>query len=77
MEARNNREIPEEDHFHYSDEAVVRYGAEGGTPFLDNQYTVFGYVISGMEIIDVLALVETAAGDRPVEEVRMSMKLIN
>ncbi|MGY8940577.1 MAG: peptidylprolyl isomerase [Flavobacteriales bacterium] len=77
MEARNNREIPEEDQFHYSAEAVVRYGAEGGTPFLDNQYTVFGYVISGMEIIDVLGLVETAAGDRPVQEVRMSMKLIN
>ena len=51
---------------------------EGGTPFLDMQYTVFGQVISGLEIIDIIASVQTdrQRGDRPVQDVVMSMKRI-
>ncbi|HAW72824.1 MAG TPA: peptidylprolyl isomerase [Flavobacteriales bacterium] len=63
--------------FEYSAESIARYSTEGGTPFLDNQYTVFGYVISGLDIVDSIAAVQTAAGDRPVKEERMSMELIN
>ena len=44
----------------------------GGTPFLDGQYTVFGRVISGMEIIDKIAAVEKAPGDRPTSDVKMT-----
>jgi len=63
--------------FEYSEEDIARYASEGGAPFLDNQYTVFGHVVSGLEIIDAIAAVETAAGDRPVKEERMSMEMIN
>ena len=63
--------------FEYSPEAIVRYAEEGGTPFLDNQYTVFGQVIEGLDIIDSIASVQTAAGDRPIEEQRMSMEMMN
>jgi cyclophilin family peptidyl-prolyl cis-trans isomerase len=42
-----------------------------GTPHLDGAYTVFGEVISGMEVIDKIANVRTAPGDRPIEDVKI------
>lgn len=43
----------------------------GGTPHLDQNYTVFGEVISGMEVIDSIAAVRVNELDRPVENVRI------
>jgi cyclophilin family peptidyl-prolyl cis-trans isomerase len=60
----------------YSEEAIERYGTEGGTPFLDNQYTVFGYVVEGLPVIDSIAAVPTAAGGRPLQDVWMAMEII-
>ena len=40
-------------------------------PHLDGQYTVFGEVIEGLEVIDKIATVKTAPGDRPVEDVKI------
>jgi len=48
----------------------------GGTPFLDNSYTVFGEVIEGLEVIDKIADVKTAQGNRPVKDVKMKIKII-
>lgn len=62
--------------FKYTDEAIERYMTEGGTPFLDNNYTVFGYVVEGLDIIDSIAAVETGAGNRPRTDVRMAMEVI-
>lgn len=62
--------------FKYSDEAIERYMTEGGTPFLDNNYTVFGYVVEGLDIIDSVAAVPTGAGNRPRSDVRMVMEVI-
>lgn len=39
------------------------------TPFLDGRHTVFGEVVVGLDVVDSIASVETAAGDRPVEDV--------
>lgn len=47
------------------------YTTVGGTPFLDAQYTVFGEVISGMDTIKKIEKVETAPGDRPVNDVKI------
>ena len=47
------------------------YAAEGGTPHLDGQYTVFGEVVSGMDVIDRIEKVPTGAADRPKEDVRI------
>ncbi len=44
---------------------------EGGTPFLDQEYTVFGQVVKGLDIIDKIAAVETAPGDRPLVDVKI------
>ena len=60
----------------YSDENRALYEEVGGTPFLDNEYTVFGRVIDGLDVIDKIAAVQTQPGDRPVEDVKMSIKVI-
>jgi peptidylprolyl isomerase len=52
------------------------YTTIGGTPHLDGAYTVFGEVVSGMEIVDQIAAVETDKNDRPVQDIRMTIKLI-
>ncbi|MDX5468134.1 MAG: peptidylprolyl isomerase [Cyclobacteriaceae bacterium] len=47
------------------------YKSIGGTPHLDQNYTVFGEVESGLEVIDAMAAVETNSMDRPLTEVRI------
>ncbi len=51
------------------------YTTTGGVPWLDQDYTVFGQVIEGLEVIDKIAAVKTRPGDRPVEDVRMTMRM--
>lgn len=53
------------------------YRRIGGTPFLDQNYTVFGEVISGLEVIDKIAQKGTGANNRPLENVTMKIKLLN
>lgn len=53
----------------YTDEQRQLYKTKGGTPFLDAQYTVFGEVVKGFEVIDAIAQVPTQPGDRPVNDV--------
>lgn len=62
--------------FKYSASQREAYKTIGGTPSLDQNYTVFGEVIEGLDVIDKIAAVQTATGDRPVSDVRMTMKLI-
>lgn len=52
------------------------YKLQGGTPFLDAQYTVFGEVIEGWEVIDKIAEVQKGAADRPVIDVKMTVKVV-
>ena len=58
----------------YSAEDKEKYKTIGGTPFLDNNYTVFGEVVEGMEVIDKIAAVKTAPGDRPLEDIKMKIR---
>ena len=52
--------------------------SEKGTPHLDNQYTVFGEVIEGLDVVDKIAAVKTAPGDRPLEDVKLiSATIVN
>lgn len=63
--------------FEYTEEQIATYTSVGGTPFLDNNYTVFGEVIEGMDIVDQIGVVETAPGDRPKKDVViLSMEII-
>lgn len=61
-----------------TDEMKKAYTTVGGTPHLDNNYTVFGEVVSGMETVDKIEKVETDRGDRPKEDIRIiSMKIVD
>lgn len=59
-----------------SPERRAAYKTVGGTPHLDDDYTVFGEVISGLDVIDKIAAVQTAAGDKPVKDVKMKITVI-
>lgn len=52
------------------------YTSVGGTPHLDGNYTVFGELIDGLEVVDQIAAQETDDKDRPKENVQMKMHLL-
>ena len=52
------------------------YKTLGGIPHLDQNYTVFGEVVQGIEMIDTIAAVKTGAADRPVDDVRMTVTVL-
>jgi peptidyl-prolyl cis-trans isomerase B (cyclophilin B) len=54
-----------------SPEKVKAYTTIGGAPHLDGDYTVFGKVIKGLNVIDSIANVQRDGGDRPLKDVRM------
>jgi peptidyl-prolyl cis-trans isomerase B (cyclophilin B) len=56
-----------------SEEKIKAYTTIGGYPPLDGQYTVFGKVIKGLDVIDKIAAVATDPANRPVEDVRMTV----
>lgn len=60
----------------YTDSQYEIYEMEGGTPQLDMGYTVFGEVIAGFDVIDKIAAVHTGRGDRPKEDVAITMKIV-
>lgn len=54
-----------------SEEKIKAYTTQGGSPHLDGDYTVFGKVISGLDVIDKIAGLPRDNNDRPLEDVRM------
>lgn len=61
----------------YNEAQIAKYENLGGAPALDNEYTVFGEVVEGLEVIDKLAAVPTQPGDRPVDDLKMKIRLAN
>jgi peptidyl-prolyl cis-trans isomerase B (cyclophilin B) len=60
----------------YTQEQRNTYKTIGGTPHLDGTYTVFGEVVDGLDVVDKIASVQTGAGDRPLKDVKMTMKIV-
>ena len=61
---------------HYTPEQKKMYAEIGGTPFLDREYTVFGHVIKGLEVIDKISAVQKDGRDRPAKDVKMKIRVI-
>jgi len=59
----------------YTEEQIEIYEGVGGTPHLDNQYTVFGEITRGFDVVDAISKVKTGAMDKPVEAVTMKIKV--
>lgn len=55
----------------FSKEQRAAYTSIGGTPFLDAQYTVFGEVIEGMDVVEKIENTKTGDGDRPAEDIKV------
>ncbi|WP_160712462.1 peptidylprolyl isomerase [Chitinophaga solisilvae] len=52
------------------------YKTVGGSPHLDQRYTVFGQVIKGLEVIDKIAAMKTDSRDRPLQDVPMKIRVV-
>ncbi len=63
--------VEHEKGFKYNETQRELYRTIGGTPNLDGDYTVFGEIVEGLEVIDKIAEAETGRADRPVEDIRM------
>ena len=53
------------------------YINEGGIHHLDKEYTVFGEVIEGFEVIDKIAALPTDGNDRPITDVRIKVRILS
>ena len=61
----------------FTDEQTKVYTELGGTPFLDGQYTVFGEVVEGLDVVEKIQNCETLRDDRPKEDVVMQVEVVN
>ncbi len=69
IETRNN--------IKFSPAKRMTYKIKGGTPALDMNYTVFGEVETGMEVVDEIAAAPTDSNNRPVTDIKMKMEVMD
>ena len=68
--------ILEQRGFKFTDEQKQIYSTIGGSPHLDGQYTVFGEVISGMDVVDKIASLPTDRNNRPLQDVKFTIEIV-
>jgi cyclophilin family peptidyl-prolyl cis-trans isomerase len=59
----------------YTSAQLDTYATLGGTPFLDGEYTIFGEITQGLDVIDNIAAVQKDKGDRPVKDIKMTITI--
>ncbi len=69
-------ELPNAKLHTFSEEQIKTYTTIGGTPHLDESYTVFGEVYEGFEVIDAIAMQNTDKNNRPYTDIRMKISII-
>ena len=60
----------------FTTQQVEAYTSIGGAPHLDGEYSVFGRVVEGLDVIDMIAAVTTNQRDKPLEDIRMTVSVI-
>lgn len=68
MKRMNGREIPGAQRKVYKE--------IGGAPHLDQNYSVYGEIVKGLELVDTIAAVKTSATDRPLEDISMEISVL-
>lgn len=76
LAAETDKLLKETPGFMFTPEQMRDYTTLGGTPFLDNQYTVFGEVVEGLDVVEEIQGVATGSADRPKEDVVMTMTVL-
>ena len=59
----------------YSEAQIAKYESIGGTPMLDMDYTVFGELVEGMEVIDKIAAMPVDRNNRPNKDIKMKVRV--
>ena len=59
-----------------TEEQLKLYSTIGGTPHLDGQYTVFGEVEEGLDVVEMIQQTSTGRGDRPVDDIEMKVMVV-
>lgn len=59
-----------------TEEQMKIYTTIGGTPHLDGQYTVFGEVEEGLDVVDMIQTTATGCGDRPIDDLEMKISVV-
>ena len=71
------KEICKQNPVGFSTEQMEAYTTVGGTPFLDGEYTVFGEVEEGLDVVDAIQNADTDRADRPTEDIAMTITRID
>lgn len=64
------------DKYYMTDKQKMAYEKVGGTPHLDGNYSVYGEVIDGLEVVENIAKAEKNRQDRPLKDIAMTMKFV-
>ncbi|MFT4752616.1 MAG: cyclophilin family peptidyl-prolyl cis-trans isomerase [Salibacteraceae bacterium] len=67
---------PNLEKYKYTAEQIEVYGTVGGTPHLDYEYTVFGEMVAGFDVLDSICLVDVDKRNRPMKDVVMKVKVV-
>ena len=59
----------------YNETQLAKYEEIGGSPELDMDYTVFGELVDGLDVLDKIASVETNESDRPLKDIKMTVRI--
>ena len=71
-------EAAKEPDFQFTPEQIEAYTTVGGTPHLDEDYTVFGEVLEGLDVVDKIQRASTDRNDRPNEDIKiLKMSIID